>query len=233
MPEASPTSDRLDLRAEVRRLLEFAVSRAEIRVESSLIQRAVRASAIDGDLTSDQETELWESYNTLAGKISPATPESVRAITDLISDQTKRPGIIRCWFKDVPARKQIVCAILWIIISIVPLVTLQIYSLSLSSVLANIAQADARYTELSERLRFLDQSLAAGPKEPLSLQSQRDAVDAQVRYFESVTTASYGMLIKLTSLWVKPISGEIPTQGNTVEAKMAQLVALQINTRNE
>lgn len=114
--------DVQSLQENVRRLLDFAVTQALMKVDDDLIRRAVRCTSPDATITMETEAELWLCLNRLVDLIEPATPQTVKTTMDLLDSQT-----------ETMSGKIIKGATLWIFPIILLLIVVQTYTLILSN----------------------------------------------------------------------------------------------------
>lgn len=193
------------LQSELRTLLGFAVKRAEIKIDDVLIKNVVSACSKTGDPTPDVEAELWQQFNLLAGKIGPATPETVLDISDMEKDVNDRPQVLRYWWRDHPVRRMFGGAILWMALSAFLLLGVQIYALLVTNSLDKIATAEKNVEELlKQRGTLLQLAEAAGKTTDEAVKSQilaqQDELTRQLETQVQVAEAAAALLRNLPSL---------------------------------
>jgi hypothetical protein len=115
VPQVQGHADIDAIRAEVKVLLEFAVSQAVVSIPDEVIEETLAALEQQGPWTVEKKAALWKVRNKLTTVIKPATAESLKAITALTRDQEARPTFWRRWWKDPLVRGQSFSSIAWVL----------------------------------------------------------------------------------------------------------------------
>jgi hypothetical protein len=225
MPPGRKEAEQEILLASVKHLLRFAAVQAVVELKSELIEATVKATTVTVPFGPDQEAQLWKMHNDLAALVHPARPESITAIDDLAADRKKRPQFWRCWTKDAPVRGQINGSIVWVLAVLVPLVVLQCYSLTVSSILTTIEDTEKKLGQSKTEIAKIQAQLDIAESAKVStvgLQKEFDDKDDQKKNDERIVTASYAMLLKVTSWWSGLFITDNPADANNAEKQITK-----------
>lgn len=186
-------------------MLDFASARAlvtdEMIASASHLLRVPPAEASEAD-----EVALRRINKALAAAIQPATVESIRIVRELHLDRHTRPGLIRRWWRDSEARKQIGFAAGLLFVMLILLIAFQVYTLVLSTAVQRINDISQERAAIAAQIEAAkDAARAAGEdwELPDTLKEARSA--AALRY-----EGAYQLLSQWSRPWRRLVVVDAP-----------------------
>lgn len=197
-----------------RRMLEYAATRTT--VADDVLERATRLLRVPPEQISEaDEVALRRLHQELAASIGPATVESIRIIRELEVDRRTRPRLLRKWWNDAEARKQIGFATMLLLIILGVLVVVQVYTLVLSTAVQRINQISEERAAIAKQIEDAQVSAVAAGRTwvmPDTLKERKQATD--LRY-----QGAYRLLAEWARPWSWLVEGDYSVEEDPDHAR--------------
>ena len=216
-----------EMQQAVFRVLRFAVSQTNLKIDQTLIKETVTVLHKSPEtFTEEEEERLWTNYNTLSMLVFPATNESIRIAEQIDEDQRNRneQGVAA---KRVPAAqecgKQLRRVMFCLVGILVFFIVLQSYVILLTDVLRGIEQHTTELNAISQQINDLETIKPdLDEDDPIFIEQdeKRNNLDAKL-------IANFAMLARLSVPWHSLYTNSKKFEASETKDNLFQRIALE------
>jgi hypothetical protein len=232
MEEGSGPLQRAEVQQSVFRVLRYAVSQTNIKIDDTLVDTTVAVlHKAPESLTPEEEALLWKNYNTLSMLVYPATSEGIRIAEQIDEDQRNRaeqgleakrlPAALEC-------RKQLRRVVFWLASILLFFIAFQCYVILLTDILSGVERHETALNSLTAQLKEIKTVKPdIDPDDPAIVE-----IDGKITNLDAKLVANFDMLIQLSLPWQWLYSHSVKNDNPSAKDRHYQRIAVEQASRS-